>query len=39
MYSMSKNENCEEGEECELMSLQKLTKEELKKFKESKSKM
>lgn len=38
MYSMSKNDNCDEGEECELMTLQKMTKEEIKKFKEHKSK-
>jgi len=23
MYSMSKNDNCDEGEDCELMTLQK----------------
>lgn len=36
---MSQNDNCDEGEECELMNLQKMTKEEEAKFKETKSNM
>jgi len=34
---MSKEANCEEGEECELLILQKMDKEQEKKFKDSKS--